>query len=111
MKSGSLVPDAGRRYVEDRGRKEQREIVQQEEKVWFSFPDSDIGGDEDTTTWYVGIDTHVIIISAWIDSPADTTPASIAECIVATIGTLALLPPEPIQSPQTTTGSSAPSRV
>ncbi|MFA6046576.1 MAG: hypothetical protein WC718_16445 [Phycisphaerales bacterium] len=95
MKSGVLVPDAGRRYVEDRGRKEQREIVKKEEKVWFSFPDTAIGGEEDTATWYVGIDTHVIIISAWIVSPADTTPASIAECVVATIGTLALLPPEP----------------
>jgi hypothetical protein len=76
MKAGVAVPGAAKKYVEDRGQKEGREVVISDSRSWFKQPD-DAGEGLVGSLWYAGINTHLVIITSTIKAGLPDTEAAV----------------------------------
>lgn len=87
MKAGVAVPGAAKKYVEDRGQKEGREVVISDSRSWFKQPD-DAGEGLVGALWYAGVNTHLIIITSTLKSGSPDTETAIDRVVSALIDSL-----------------------
>jgi hypothetical protein len=69
-KDGEPSPGAGERITRSIAAKEQRELSEEDGKVWYSYsqPASDGSTGSTITFWHIGLGAHTIVVSCFIDS-------------------------------------------
>jgi hypothetical protein len=69
-KDGKASPGAGERITRSIAAKEQRELREEDGKVWYSYsqPASDGFSGSTITFWHIGLGAHTIVVSCFIDS-------------------------------------------
>jgi hypothetical protein len=69
-KDGKPSPGAGERITRSIAVKEQRELREEDGKVWYSYsePASDGSSESTMTFWHIGLGTHTIVVSCLFDS-------------------------------------------
>ena len=74
-KDGQPSPGAGERITRSIALKEQRELREQDGKVWYSYSQPASGGSAGSTItfWHVGFGAHMIVVSGPL--PSATHPA------------------------------------
>src|SRR5438067_1021671 len=69
-KDGEASSGAGERITRSIAAKEQRELREEDGKIWYSYsqPASDGSSGSTITFWHIGLGAHTIVVSCFIDS-------------------------------------------
>ncbi len=75
LKDGKEVPDAGREMIEARAAKFGLDLNHEENSVWYytSLDSTEGAPGSMMHYWYVGIASHVVVVSCFIDSATSDT--------------------------------------
>jgi hypothetical protein len=84
-KNGKPSPGAGERITRSIAAKEQRELREEDGKVWYSYsqPASDGSSGSTITFWHIGLGAHTIVVSCFIDC-VEGEPA-MKKCVIDSV--------------------------